>query len=193
MARDSLAMATGNQIIVIGHSMGARVALEIYRLAPHRIQALALYDTGAHGLREGKIKTRQAAIKHCYEQGMQALADRWLPPMLHPDHCDLPAIYTPLEKMVLSKSPEIHERQITALIGRPDAFALLGEIICPVLLAAGSHDRWSPPAQHLDMQHQITAPSKFSEIGNSGHFAPFEQPDASLAILTGWLDKLAGH
>ena len=45
MARSALAMMDG-PIIAIGHSMGARVAMEMVHLAPERIVKLALIDTG---------------------------------------------------------------------------------------------------------------------------------------------------
>jgi pimeloyl-ACP methyl ester carboxylesterase len=41
---------------VLGHSMGARVALEVLRLAPERVERLILADTGVHPLRAGERK-----------------------------------------------------------------------------------------------------------------------------------------
>jgi len=54
MARDCLAQTSGT-LWVAGHSMGARVAMEMARLAPERIGRLALLDTGIHPLRQGEI------------------------------------------------------------------------------------------------------------------------------------------
>ena len=36
-----------------GHSMGGRVAMEVYRLAPERVQRIALLDTGCTPLAAG--------------------------------------------------------------------------------------------------------------------------------------------
>ena len=44
-------------LVVIGHSMGARVALEMVRAAPERISSSALLDTGVHPVREGEEAT----------------------------------------------------------------------------------------------------------------------------------------
>src|SRR5688572_8730247 len=41
-----------------GHSMGARVALEIMRIAPERVERLALLDTGIHTLQPGETAKR---------------------------------------------------------------------------------------------------------------------------------------
>ena len=47
---------------LLGHSMGARVALEIIRKTPDRVERLALVDTGVHpvkpGEREGRYRLR---------------------------------------------------------------------------------------------------------------------------------------
>ena len=53
MARHCLGLAEG-PFRVAGHSMGARVAMEMARLEPRRIERLALLDTGIHPLREGR-------------------------------------------------------------------------------------------------------------------------------------------
>src|SRR4051794_37969107 len=44
---------------VAGHSMGARVALEMVRAAPERVERLALLDTGTHPVRPGEAEKRQ--------------------------------------------------------------------------------------------------------------------------------------
>ena len=51
MARIALDQAP-DSFDLFGHSMGGRVALEVYRLAPERVRRLALVSTGVHSLRE---------------------------------------------------------------------------------------------------------------------------------------------
>jgi len=53
MAQDTLTGFPG-PLFVAGHSMGARVAMEMARLAPARVQRLALLDTGIHPLKPGE-------------------------------------------------------------------------------------------------------------------------------------------
>lgn len=84
MARASLA-EVADGIHVVGHSMGARVALEIWRLAPERVRSLVLLDTGVRGVQPGETEARQVMLDISAHQGMGALADAWLPPMVHPD------------------------------------------------------------------------------------------------------------
>ena len=60
-------------------------------------------------------------------------------------------LMTRLRDMAGRMTPEIHERQLRALLGRPDAWPQLAEVECPVLVAVGRQDGWSPLAQHQAM------------------------------------------
>ncbi|HTB88569.1 MAG TPA: alpha/beta hydrolase, partial [Steroidobacteraceae bacterium] len=51
------------QFLVAGHSMGGRVALEIFRLAKERVLGLSLLDSGVHPLRPGEIESRGRLLK----------------------------------------------------------------------------------------------------------------------------------
>ena len=69
---------------LVGHSMGGRVALEVYRKAPKRVLNLVLFDTGVHPLKVGEPDKRHALVKLGEEKGIDALIDTWLPPMVAP-------------------------------------------------------------------------------------------------------------
>jgi len=170
-----------------GHSMGARVALEVVRQAPERVERLALLDTGIHSLRPGEREKRQHLLELAKNQGMRALAAQWLPPMLHPMHQPL-ATEGPLLDMVERMSPACFVRQTQALLHRPDPEPILPGLCCPVLVGVGEMDQWSPPAQHEDIVRRI--PGAWLEIfADAGHMAPFEAPDAVTAAMQHWLGK----
>jgi len=188
MAEDLLA-ATPGALCVIGHSMGARVAMEMARLAPDRVVRLALLDTGIHPLKEGEPEKRAEIVAFAHENGMSALAERWLPGMVHPDRHGDADLMGALKRMVEAKNPALHERQIKALVNRPDASAYLGEIACPTLLLVGRQDAWSPVSQHEDMR-RLLPDSRLAIIEDAGHFAPVERPDEVAKILRDWV--LAG-
>ncbi|MCB1336702.1 MAG: alpha/beta fold hydrolase [Maritimibacter sp.] len=185
MAEDTLAAFPG-KLRLAGHSMGARVAMEMARRAPERIERLALLDTGIHPLKAGETEKRAQIVALAYEKGMAALAESWLPPMVHAPNRANRALMEGLTEMVLRKSPELHERQIRALVGRPDAAAYLGEIACPTLLVVGREDAWSPVAQHEDML-ALMPDARLEVVEEAGHFAPVEQPDTVAGLLTDFL------
>ena len=118
-------------------------------------------------------------------RGMRALADAWLPPMVAPAHFLGPlkdALYAMVERM----TPDIHRRQIAALLNRPDARPLLGGIHIPALVGVGAEDAWSPPAQNRAIADAIPG-ARFALFEGSGHMAPLEAPEAVSAAIAQWL------
>lgn len=187
MARAALSLRRG-PLVVIGHSMGARVAFEMVRQAPERIARLALLDTGAHPRREGEEASRQVLVDLAFREGMTALAARWLPPMVAPERAGDAALMQGLTAMVLRATPEQHDRQIRALLGRPDAAPLLPTITCPTLVLVGAQDRWSPPEQNRAIADAIPG-ARFAVIEGAGHMLPVEQPEAVNRALLDWLGE----
>ena len=59
MAQQVLDEAPTERFALAGHSMGGRVAMEVMRLAPHRVERLALLDTGTHTLAAGDAGERE--------------------------------------------------------------------------------------------------------------------------------------
>lgn len=185
MAASVLAKAP-ERFALAGHSMGARVALDIMRQAPDRVSHLALLDTGIHPRQPGEEDKRGALVELARREGMAALAARWLPPMVHPNGVD-PAIMAEMVDMVCRATPDIFAGQQRALLDRPDAAAGLGAITCPVLVGVGRQDVWSPLAQHETIAAGI-AGATLVVFEDSGHMAPMEQPGAVTAAMRAWLD-----
>ena len=173
-----------------GHSMGARVALEILRTAPEQVVRLALFDTGLDALASGAAGERERAqrlalLSTAKAQGMRAMGMQWARGMVHPDHVNAP-VFEQIVAMIERKTPQIFEAQISALLNRPDARDVFSRIEVPTLLACGREDAWSPLARHEQM-HRMLPHSTLVVIERSGHMAPMEQPEAVTAALTTWL------
>jgi pimeloyl-ACP methyl ester carboxylesterase len=181
---------TEGPLIVVGHSMGGRVAMEMAHIAPDRVKGLVLANTGHHPKREGEEVKRQAMIDLGHES-MDKLAAQWLPPMLDPARTGDEKLMAELTAMVLRADAEQHERQIRALIGRPNANAYLKDITCPVLLVTARQDSWSPIAQHEEIGVAIED-SELVTIENAGHFAPVERPDETTTAIMEWLQRRFG-
>ncbi|WP_373418508.1 alpha/beta fold hydrolase [Roseinatronobacter sp. S2] len=188
MAHDLLARH-GGPLVVVGHSMGGRVAMEMARMAPERIRAMALLNTGMHPRKDGEQAKRQSMIDLAYAQGMDGLAQAWLPGMMAEGLTPDPAVMNGLTRMVCRMTPEIHERQMRALMDRPDASATIGAYTAPLLLMVGRQDQWSPIAQHEAIA-QLCPQARLEIIEDAGHFAPVEQPAAVAGLLAGWVRSL---
>lgn len=181
---------TEGALIAVGHSMGGRVAMDMARQAPERLVGLVLANTGHHARREGEDARRQQMID-LGNRDIEQLADAWLPPMLDPARVGDAALLAELRAMVRRAGAAVHEQQIRALLGRPDAMAYITDIACPMLLIAARQDGWSPIAQH----REIAAAAPDAElviIDNAGHFAPLERPAEVTAAITEWLDRRFG-
>lgn len=169
-----------------GHSMGARVALEIVRLAPDRVERLALLDTGTHPVKAGEKEARKKLLDLARKHGMEALADQWLPPMMSPKNVLNTSLLEPLKAMVRSMSVETFEGQVRALLNRPDASLGLALIQCPTLIGVGREDAWSNLAQHESMADAIEH-SRLVIFERSGHMAPYEAPISVSTSMREWL------
>lgn len=176
---------------VAGHSMGGRVALEIYRLAPNRVKRIALFDTGYLPLASGtageeEARKRGELVTLAQSRGMRAMLSQWLPPMLYPRRINDTALVNSIIEMMSRKTPEIFAAQEHALLSRPDASPVLEQIRCPALLLCGREDGWSGPAQHAAMSAKIKG-SRLVIVPDCGHMSMMEQPAAVSAALREWL------
>lgn len=185
MARGVLDTAP-DRFHVCGHSMGGRVAFEIYRLAPERVQSLMLFDTGTDAVQPGEREVRGALVELGRAEGMAAVAAKWLPPMIHPKRLNDKAFMAALTAMVCRATPEIFARQQRALLMRPDVGPMLGTIACPTLVGCGTDDAWSPFSVHQQIAAAI-AGARLVSIPESGHMVSVEAPDALNAVLGEWM------
>ncbi len=174
-----------------GHSMGGRVAFEILRRAPGRVAGLAVLDTGYKPLEAGAAGERErserlAFVELAQTQGMRAMARQWVRNMVHPDRLADAALIEAIVGMLGRKSSEIFRAQIEALLHRPDATAVLGEIRCPTLVLCGREDAWSLLSRHQEIAARIPG-SRLAVIEHCGHMATMEQPEAVTAALREWM------
>jgi pimeloyl-ACP methyl ester carboxylesterase len=176
---------------IAGHSMGGRVALEVYRVAPDRVARIALLNTGSSPLAAGaagveETRKRGELVALARSQGMPAMLRQWLPPMIAPGRINDTVLVNSIIEMMSRKAPEIFAAQVRALLARPDATAVLDQIRCPVLLLTGQDDGWSPAAQHAAMHAKI-AGSMLVIVPGSGHMSMLERPAEVSAALRAWL------
>lgn len=176
---------------VAGHSMGGRVALELQRVAGHRIRAIALMDTATGPRAEGEEAKRMRLVDLALESGMAAVAREWLPPMLHPSRHADESFMAELRAMVQRFTPAQFAGQIRALLNRPDATPVLATISCPALVLCGRQDAWRSPEQHQEMARKIRG-ATFVMVEDCGHMAPVERPDQVTAAMRHLLDIAAG-
>jgi pimeloyl-ACP methyl ester carboxylesterase len=192
MAQQVLDEAPTERFAMAGHSMGGRVALEVMRLAPQRVERLALLDTGTHPLPAGEAGEkekagRMALLKIAQEQGMRVMAQEWAKGMVHPDRIGGP-IFEEVLAMFDRGSAAQYAAQINALLTRLDAAPLLPGISCPTLVLTGRQDAWASPAQHEAMAAAIPG-AQLLIVEDCGHMTTMEQPQVVSSALLTWLQR----
>lgn len=185
MAERVLASAP-RRMSLAGHSMGARVALEVLRLAPERVERLALLDTGIHPPRPGEREKRVALLEIGQALGIEALVDAWLPPMVHPSRRTDSHFLAPMRSMCVEAGLATYERQMEALLSRPDGAAALALVRVPTLVGVGRQDEWSPVSQHEEIVARLPD-ARLEIFEDSGHMAPVEAADQVTRALRRWL------
>ncbi len=177
-----------------GHSMGGRVAFEVYRAAPERVTHIAVLNTGVAPLAPGapgeeEERGRRRLLALAREQGIRAMAGEWLKGMIPPHRQDDQRLVEEIIRMFERKNADIFETQMLALLGRPDARPVLPTIHCPALVLTGQDDVWSPPAAHQAMVDAIGPQAQLVLVPRSGHMSTMEQPEAVAAALGVWLGR----
>jgi pimeloyl-ACP methyl ester carboxylesterase len=194
MAAQVLRETPPGPLAVAGHSMGGRIAFEMWAQAPERIGRLALLDTSYHPLPAGDEGERERAGRHALleiarTQGLRPMAREWARGMVHAHHLGTPLFEAVLD-MFERSSVAAFAAQIEALLARRDARALLATISVPTLVLCGRDDAWSPPARHAFMHARIPG-STLAVIERCGHMSPMEDPAAVTSALRGWLAQPA--
>lgn len=171
---------------VVGHSMGGRVALEMMQLAPERIEKFGLMSVGVHPVQPGEAAKRMELVNLAEQQGMEALADRWIPPMVLPARHGDAQLMQSIRAMVLRHTPFDHRCHIEAALTRADQSQYLPAIKHRALLLCGAQDNWSPLLQHQKIQQQLGASSQLHSIAEAGHMVTMEQPEEVSRLLVNW-------
>ena len=188
MAR-SIAESVNGPMVVIGHSMGGRIALELADQAADRIMGLALLDTGAAGPRAQEAEGRLQVVDLARKEGMASVAQQWMPPMVAPHRREDAVLIEGITAMLLRADAEIFAAQQKALLNRPDRLDLLASLCCPILAVTGSEDNWAPSIQHQEMVDR--APNaRLEVVEGAGHMLPVEAPEKLAEILTGFIRAL---
>ena len=188
LAADVLQQAPAGRLVVIGLSMGGYVAFEIMRSAPERVAALVLMDTTARPDTPEATALREELIKLA-ETDLDAVTERLLPRLSHPDRMNLPTVSGVIQSMASSLGKEVFIRQQRAIMSRPDSRPTLAAIACPTLVVCGREDLITPP----EMAEEIVAGIKHAElriIEQCGHLSTLDQPEQVSALLLTWIKGL---
>jgi pimeloyl-ACP methyl ester carboxylesterase len=188
---DAILDRAPERFAIAGHSMGGRVAFEVFRRAPERIAAIALMDTAYAPKHDGISGEREASGRYALldiarKEGTRAMGTVWVQRMVHPSRLSDTVLLNAILDMIGRKTPDVFAAQIKALLDRPDATPLLEKVQCPAIVLCGRQDTWSILSQHKQMSAKIPY-SRLVVIEECGHMSTMERPEHVTAAMRNWL------
>lgn len=171
-----------------GFSLGGFVAQQIVRMAPGRVQRLALIDTSMHADSAARAAQRARQIAGLRVAGASAvfhgfgatLARRYIDDSRQDDT----ALMQRIRDMTARLGLDVFLRQ--SALERRDGHAVLAAYRDPLLILCGANDRITPLSISQQM-HALAPQSTLVVVPDCGHLAPMEKPDAVSAALRQWL------
>ena len=181
MAARALEMAEG-QMLPIGFSMGAIVAVEMWCQAPARIAGLMLLGYNATADLAERAAHRPVQQAEVRDGGLErVLVEELKPNYLAAGHRGNHALLDLLRDMGMHLGAEVFVAQSEALRLRADRVATLRGISVPVLYGCGAEDALCPPEWHRRWA-ALTPDAQFSEFARGrAHAAARGPPPHSLS------------
>lgn len=179
--------ATNGQLLPVGFSMGAIVAVEMAVQAPERIVGLVLSGYNATADLPERAAHRPAQQGKVIAGGLErVLVEELKPNYLAAQNRKDDALLGILRDMGMDLGADVFVRQSEALRLREDRRDAIAALDMPVLYLCGAEDTLCPPAWH-QIWTDMTPKAQFSQISGAGHMVPLEAPKAFAATIGHWL------
>jgi len=192
VARVCDAVGVGRAVFA-GVSIGGYILFEFWRRCRERVSALILSDTRAQGDTEEGRANRLKSAEDVLQRGPEPFIDSMLPKLLgESTRQRRPDLVQTAKRMMMKMSAQGIAQVQRGMAARPDSVETLKTLNAPTLLLVGGEDTLTPvPDAELMRQH--IADSQLRVIYGGGHYALFEQSEATLPLLRQFLDGLAIH
>jgi 2-succinyl-6-hydroxy-2,4-cyclohexadiene-1-carboxylate synthase len=176
--------------IVIGYSLGGRVALHLALGHPQLVERLVII--GATGGLDSEEERRQRRVAdesladHLEDIGVDAFLDEWLS---QPMFASLTAEQSFRELRATNAAAGLASSLRLSGTGTQESlWSRLGELTMPVLVIAGANDEKFTHLGHR-LVESIGTNASIQLIDNAGHSAQLENPAATAATVTKWLSE----
>jgi len=185
LAADVLAQAPP-RFALAGFSLGGYVAQQILRIAPERVERLALLDTSIRADTPQRSAQREALARGARVPGtFHGFGEKLMRSYVAPSRLDDHALLEDIRAMTSRQGAQVFARQ--SLLERRDGSDVLRAWDSrPLLLLCGADDAITPPALLREMLALVPA-ARYVEIPDCGHLSPLEQPERVSAALREWL------
>ena len=162
------------QASLVGHSLGAMIAIELAATQPGKVRSLSLLSTTAGFSRETRNTLFEMASAATFG-GMDSIADQLIGLSFRPAFCDAnPKVVEAIRRSILS-SDAASIVAATRMVAKADLRPRLGSLNCPTQILVGSEDRLTPPELAQELAGGIPG-ARLQQLPDCGHAAPVEQP-----------------
>ena len=191
-ARDAEALLDGPSIVV-GNSLGGRVALELAVLRPDLVERLVVIAPGMPGwawsdeTRSGWAAEEEAFERGDYEAAAEASLRQWIDgPRRSPDEVD-PALRSSVREMILrSYELQAGDEPDEQDVLEPPLKERLGDVRCPTLVIVGDEDIADMQGIAAHLARSIDG-ARMETVSGASHLPSLERPDEVNAILVPFL------
>jgi pimeloyl-ACP methyl ester carboxylesterase len=166
---------------LVGHSMGALVALETAARHPAKVRALGLCGVAT----EMPVHPEMLESAKANTLKVQELMTFWgMGNALHKGGMVSPGLWLRRESLAVlaANKPDVIHTDLAACNAYKDAMARAAEIKCPTVLVLGDGDLMTPPTKGKALAAAIPN-AKAMVIPHCGHFMMVERPDETLDAL----------
>lgn len=167
--------------IVIGHSMGGYVSLELVHNYPELLKGVGLFHSTAIADSDEKKDNRLKTIEFLDKNPVEAFFKVFIPGLFAPQN-----LKSELLKLTENVVKQTHKESVIAgtkaMLERADRTDVLKNSKIPWLFIGGQYDQLIPMEQ-ISLQTSYCNKAMIEILINSGHIGMIEEPDKSSEII----------
>ena len=169
--------------VVVGHSMGGYVALEMLVQAPERLLGIGLFHSHPLGDDESKKANRDRTIELIKKRGSKDFLHGFIPHLFAPTHRQtLNHTIELLEQQAAEQSVDAYIAQTRAMRDRESRLQWLEQSTVPKLVVLGAQDPILTQAAGINFAAQLDS-CQLALLAEAGHMGMYECPEKTAEIL----------
>lgn len=177
------------KVHIVGHSVGAAVAVDFAFLYPRRVCSLTLVGPLMLGRRTG-IEAWGRCVSLANEGDVHTALDVWLDDPLYAPARRNDELFEEVRNMVLDYGAAHWLGRVTNRWSDPDPFPRLSELDLPALVVTGKLE--IPSFQAMAEAYAKALPrARREEIEDVGHLANLEAPDEFNRLLSEFIEQVS--